>query len=275
MAVETRNPGALFDIALDALILDPKLQPRERMDESTIGDYGAALEGGAVFPPVVAYGDPDGGPRWLADGFHRVAAHVAAGRQTIRCEVRPGGWREALLHAAGANAQHGLRRTNADKRRAVRRLLEDEEWGERSNPWIAEACAVDQSTVFRIRAEFDAERAAAPASGFAMQNPTPATARAGRGGTRQAGKKRARSHARPEQHPALIVPAPAEDDPLEQSPLVRAMGDFLDAARALVRHAPEAMARETDPLIAAAVADDLDALCAWIGRASRALRGTA
>ena len=32
------------------------------------------------------------------------------------------------LHSVGANATHGLRRSNADKRRAVVLLLEDEEW---------------------------------------------------------------------------------------------------------------------------------------------------
>jgi hypothetical protein len=33
-----------------------------------------------------------------------------------------------VLHSAGANAMHGLRRTNADKRRTVMLLLQDEEW---------------------------------------------------------------------------------------------------------------------------------------------------
>lgn len=36
--------------------------------------------------------------------------------------------REAILFIVGANASHGLRRTNADKRRTVERLLADEEW---------------------------------------------------------------------------------------------------------------------------------------------------
>jgi len=33
-----------------------------------------------------------------------------------------------LLYAVGSNATHGLRRSNADKRRAAQMLLEDPEW---------------------------------------------------------------------------------------------------------------------------------------------------
>src|SRR5436309_415357 len=102
------------EVARDALTLDPRLQPRERVDEAIVGEYGAALVEGATFPPVVVAEDEDRA-LWLADGFHRVGGHVAAGRGTIRAEVRPGGWRQALVYASGANAAHGLRRTNADK----------------------------------------------------------------------------------------------------------------------------------------------------------------
>ena len=37
-----------------------------------------------------------------------------------------GGLRDAILFSVGANAAHGLRRTNADKRRTVLLLWEDE-----------------------------------------------------------------------------------------------------------------------------------------------------
>lgn len=39
--------------------------------------------------------------------------------------------RDALLHAAGANDAHGIRRTSKDKRKAVMALLTDEEWSGR------------------------------------------------------------------------------------------------------------------------------------------------
>jgi len=51
-----------------------------------------------------------------------------------------------------ANAAHGQRRTNADKRKAVMTLLEDEEWGKWTDREIARHCAVDHTTVGRLRA---------------------------------------------------------------------------------------------------------------------------
>jgi hypothetical protein len=40
-------------------------------------------------------------------------------------------------NSVSANAPHGLRRTNADKRRAVVRLLEDTEWSQWADREIA------------------------------------------------------------------------------------------------------------------------------------------
>ena len=73
--------------------------------------------------------------------------------------MRQGGLRDAILHSVGANATHGLRRTNADKRRAVTILLEDELVStdpETGSPWsnreIARRCAVDEWLVRKLRA---------------------------------------------------------------------------------------------------------------------------
>ncbi len=65
---------------------------------------------------------------FVADGFHRHLAHQRAGRKTISTITHAGGEREAILHSCKANAAHGLRRTNADNRRAVLKLLNDPEW---------------------------------------------------------------------------------------------------------------------------------------------------
>lgn len=67
--------------------------------------------------------------------------------------MRQGGLRDAILHSAGANAAHGLRRTNADKRRAVLMLLEDGEWSQWSDREIGRQCVVDHKTVTRLREE--------------------------------------------------------------------------------------------------------------------------
>ncbi len=72
-------------------------------------------------------------------------------RETIEAEVLDGDARQAILHGIGSNASHGLRRTQADKRRAVERLLRDEEWSKWSDRKIAKVAKVDHKTVGKIR----------------------------------------------------------------------------------------------------------------------------
>lgn len=124
-------------------------QPRASLDRDVIKEYAHALEHGAVFPPVVLFFDGD--RYWIGDGFHRVHATITAGKTLVRAVVETGTKRDAILHGAGANATHGLRRTNEDKRRAVRRLLEDEEWSRWSDREIARRCKVDHKTVGKLR----------------------------------------------------------------------------------------------------------------------------
>jgi hypothetical protein len=54
-----------------------------------------------------------------------------------------------------ANASHGLRRTNADKRNAVEMALADPEWSKLPNTQIAEMCAVAESFIRKIKLEHE------------------------------------------------------------------------------------------------------------------------
>ena len=74
----------------------------------------------ALVPVVVFH---DGVDHWLADGFHRYHASRRIEALESVAEVRTGTRRDAVLYSVGANASHGQRRTNADKRRAVMTLL--------------------------------------------------------------------------------------------------------------------------------------------------------
>lgn len=129
---------------------DGGTQMRAGLNEVTAAEYADELRRGAVFPPVLVFFD--GQTYWLGDGFHRVRAYfLAYGDQVgVPCEVRPGTRRDAVLCAAGANAVHGLRRTNADKRRAVEALLRDEEWGQWSDREIARRCHVSHNFVSEL-----------------------------------------------------------------------------------------------------------------------------
>ncbi len=130
-------------------IQDGGAQMRVEMKPERVREYADDMATGAVFPPVVVYHDGTG--YWLADGFHRVDAARKIERETIDAEVLDGGERDAILRGVGSNASHGLRRTQADKRRAVERLLRDEEWGKWSNRKIAEVAKVDHKTVGKVR----------------------------------------------------------------------------------------------------------------------------
>lgn len=130
-------------------------QMRAALNEETASEYADALRGGATLPPVVVF--HDGSDYWLGDGFHRVRAHFMAHGHTARipAEVRSGTRRDAVLCAAGANADHGLRRTADDKRRAVETLLRDEEWQGWSDREIARRCHVSHPFVSKVRGEIE------------------------------------------------------------------------------------------------------------------------
>ena len=137
------------DFPLQDITLDQSLQPRAALDAETVEDYTARYAEGADMPAVTLF--REGGVHRLVDGFHRVAAAKEAGRETIPAEVRWGTFRDALLFAAGANIGHGLRRTNADKRRAVEMLLGDAECAGWSDSEIARHCRVNHHLVAEMR----------------------------------------------------------------------------------------------------------------------------
>ena len=102
------------------------LQIRCAIDKDVVAEYAEAMKDGAKFPPVIVFKE-DRKPRkgkqvpnlYLADGFHRVGAAEELGHDEIEADVREGGFNEALKYALHANAEHGLRRTNADKWHAL------------------------------------------------------------------------------------------------------------------------------------------------------------
>ena len=128
---------------------DGGTQPRAAIYRNVVDDYAEAVLKGATFPPVTIF--YDGSDYWLADGFHRVAAYSQAKAEAIPVDIRQGTRRDAILHSVGANNEHGLRRTNKDKRRAVMTLLADHEWSGWSNCEIARRCGVSDPFVMKLR----------------------------------------------------------------------------------------------------------------------------
>jgi hypothetical protein len=138
-------------IALKEILLDASTQIRATTRKEVIAEYKDAMKAGAKFPPVVLFHSEEG--YHVGDGFHRILAARQAKRRKIRAEVHEGGQREALLHACCANATHGIRRTNAEKRKAVRTLLGDPEWAQWSNREIARRAGVSDPFVGTIQKE--------------------------------------------------------------------------------------------------------------------------
>lgn len=138
-------------LRLDAIRTDCGTQPRAYLDAFAVAKYANAMAAGEKLPPIVVF--YDGTSHILADGFHRHAAAEMILAGEIAADVRQGTIRDAILHSVGANADNGMIRTAEDERRAVRRLLEDEEWGQWSNYKIAQWCKVSHDMVRDMRAE--------------------------------------------------------------------------------------------------------------------------
>ncbi len=144
-------------LKLTQIRIDGGTQPRVEIDQEVVADYAEQIRDGVDFPPVTVFFD--GAAYWLADGFHRYHAHRQAARDAIIADIHDGGLREAILYSVSANHEHGLRRTNEDKRKAVETMLTNDivSKDEKGNPWgdreIARQCHVHHTTIGRIRKE--------------------------------------------------------------------------------------------------------------------------
>lgn len=119
-------------VELSKIRIDGGTQPREAIDQQTVDEYAESYAALVKMPPVVIYFD--GVDAWLADGFHRYHAAKKSGVQAIDADWREGTLEMAKFYAAGANVGHGLRRKDADKKRAILMLLETSQ----GKKWAAE-----------------------------------------------------------------------------------------------------------------------------------------
>lgn len=143
--------GGVFSVPLDQLRFDAARQARAKFDHLQSDEYAARMQAGDRFPRLKAFFD--GKEIWVWDGTHTGDAHRRAKHKAAEVEISPGTRRDAFLAAAGANAAHGLNRSNADKRCQVLIVLADEEAKTWSDRRIAEHCKVDKNVVSRIRAD--------------------------------------------------------------------------------------------------------------------------
>jgi hypothetical protein len=164
-------------INISDIIIDERFQARVTLDTQTVEEYAEAIDSGATLPAIDCV-SIDGKP-YVVDGFHRLAAHIRAGKRFIEADVMVGTEHTAYTIASAANAEHGLRRTNADKERAVRMLLRASH--NTSDRKAAKHCGVSHPFIASIRhkmSEEEATAAGAPAPKAKAPKSKPATSKA-------------------------------------------------------------------------------------------------
>jgi len=139
-------------VSINKINLKADTQSRVEINKDTVNDFADDIKRGDKFPPIILFKN-NKNELFVGDGWHRINAYIQAGIKEIDADVRKGSQRDAVLYSVGANATHGLRRTNADKRKAVITLLDDPEWCQWSNIQIAKQCGVSDHFVGVIRKE--------------------------------------------------------------------------------------------------------------------------
>lgn len=176
-------------IAVDGIITDDAIQVRVgRLDAAKVESYTEALKAGAEFPPIDVF--RDGSALYLADGFHRLAAHKAAGESEILAVVRPGGYEEAYAHAESANLLHGLELSMDDKKNIYFRRLARGFWDDSKTSMreIAKSFGVNASTISRWRQEY--ARGVFSDEGVANATPAEEQGKAKTAGSRKKGGRK-------------------------------------------------------------------------------------
>jgi transposase len=143
-------------VEMSKIRIDCGTQNRAELSQPVIEEYAEAMKDGDVFPAITLF--DDGGSLYLADGFHRYFANQRLGNTEVEAIVMDGTLREALLHSFSANAIHGARRSNMDKRKIVMAMLDDFEWGEWSDRAISKHCGVSHTMVAKFREEGSAKK---------------------------------------------------------------------------------------------------------------------
>jgi hypothetical protein len=134
-------------ISILNIVLDAGTQMRETINDEAIADYQRSLDS---LPPISVW-EIGSGHFAIVDGFHRYYAHQRSGAESIDAIVVGSGTIvQAQWIACGVNAEHGIRRTNSDKRLQILAALRIEPGA--SNRHIASHCRVDHKTVAAVRA---------------------------------------------------------------------------------------------------------------------------
>ena len=137
---------------------DLNTQAREKTCDETVREYAEAMENGKRFPPITVFFDLENEQYILADGFHRLFAHLRVKpNDPIIIEQILGNVKDAQWFSIGANKSHGLKRSNEDKRNAVELALLHPTGIGMSNRQVAEHVGVTHSLINKVRKEMETD----------------------------------------------------------------------------------------------------------------------
>ncbi len=150
-------------VAVERVQVDPDVWPQEALDDKRVADFVALLrDDHAALPPLTVI--EQGGSFRLADGHHRLNAHLDLSHEQVEVEVvqpHPGeDVRGALLRIGiETAARSSLPLTRAGRRRAVRLLAA---LGGMTQDEIGRKVGVSQKTVSRWLSQMTAPAAISP-----------------------------------------------------------------------------------------------------------------
>ena len=131
-------------------------QMREVLNQELIAEYRDLIVDAKSrgekhpLPPGDVFRSPEGHIT-MGGGFHRFFAHQQANETEMECRVHAGGVKEAIIFACQDNETHGLRRTNADRRKAALTVLAMPENKDLSNVAVAKLANVSEAFIRNIR----------------------------------------------------------------------------------------------------------------------------
>ena len=123
------------------------------MSTEAVDEYSERMLAGDEFPPLQAARLERGDPRvYLVGGWHRFEALRKVGTETVAVNVvAVATIEDAILESCRENTSHGIRRTQADKRRVVTSALGAD--SALSDSSIADLCGVSHTFVAEMRRE--------------------------------------------------------------------------------------------------------------------------
>ena len=138
--------SVIREFEIETIKIDGGTQVRCRIDEGLVKEYADCLDD---MPPIILF--HDGSDYWLADGFHRVHAHLRGGRKMIQATVRMGTLRDAIEYSFRVNSTHGKPLSTEDKVKVIRTILADAEWKQWNDSTIAAKTGFSRTFIVKHR----------------------------------------------------------------------------------------------------------------------------